>query len=306
MGLFNDPMGWFRSAAQDVSSFGKDPIGTTFDVGGRLVGEGINQLASQTITAPSKGLDWGSMLSGGIGYLGQESTNIANAEQAAKNRDFQERMSSTSYQRGRADMEAAGFNPMLAYSQGGASTPGGSQASPFQNSAAAGLAAAQAQATIGNIRADTALKNVQYDKTESEIDLIGGQTNVTASSARNLDAAAENYKAQTENTKGLTAMQKADLLIKIATASSLNAQAAAQLALKVGYDLDNVGFKKAFSAVYRVTPSLALSGVLIEQGKGVTSAIGNLNPLRGSTTETSTESVNPRGTSSTRSTTTRR
>jgi len=276
MGLFNDPINWFRNAANDVSSFGKDPVGTTFDVGGRLIGEGANALDPQTITAPSKGLDYGSLLSGGIGYLGQNSANVANAEQAQKNRDFQERMSSTSYQRGRADMEAAGFNPMLAYSQGGASTPGGSQSAPFQNSAAAGLQAAQAQASIENIRADTSLKHVQYDKTESEIGLVGGQTNATAAQARNLDAAAENYKAQTANTEGLTTMQKADLLIKVATASSLNAQAAAQLALKVGYDLENAGFKKAFSDVYRVTPKLALSGVLIEQGKGLSSAVGNL------------------------------
>jgi len=277
MGLFNDPAGWFRSAVNDVTNFVQDPVKTTADVGGRLLNEGVNTLAQQTITAPSKGLDYGSLLAGGIGYLGQDSTNVANAEQAQKNRDFQERMSSTAYQRGRADMEAAGFNPMLAYSQGGASTPGGATSSPFQNSAAAGLAAAQAQANIENIRADTSLKHVQYDKTESEIGLIGGQTNVSAAQARNLDAAADNYKAQTENTKGLTSMQKADLLVKIATEKNLTAQAAAQLALKVGYDLENAGFKKAFSDVYRINPKLALSGVLIEQGKGVTSAI---NPFK--------------------------
>lgn len=82
----------------------------------------------------------GSILGGGIGAFGGMSNNAANnanswamanfnAQQAQQNRDWQERMSNTAYQRATADMRAAGINPVLAYKQGGSTTPSGSTAS---------------------------------------------------------------------------------------------------------------------------------------------------------------------------------
>ena len=49
-----------------------------------------------------------------------------NSTEALKNREWQEHMSNTSYQRAVEDMKKAGLNPILAFSNGGASTPGGS------------------------------------------------------------------------------------------------------------------------------------------------------------------------------------
>lgn len=51
-----------------------------------------------------------------------------NSREARINREWQEYMSNTSYQRAVKDMESAGINPFFAVNQGGASTPAGGSA----------------------------------------------------------------------------------------------------------------------------------------------------------------------------------
>lgn len=116
-----------------------------------------------------------SLVGGLIGKSGQESANETNIALGREQMEFQERMSSSAYQRAVQDMQKAGLNPMLAYSQGGASTPVGSMPQ-VQNAAGAGLAsAAQTMNTMQGMQ-QLELNKAQAERVRAETEKIKSET----------------------------------------------------------------------------------------------------------------------------------
>lgn len=107
---------------------------------------------------------WGTAVAGGAALIGGLLANRGNKKEAAKNRAFQERMRNTQWQAAVADMEAAGLNPALAYSQGPNSAPAGSQARVEDAIGPAVSSAMQAK----RLKADLAAVQANTEKVKAE------------------------------------------------------------------------------------------------------------------------------------------
>lgn len=156
-----------------------------------------------------------SLLGGMMGSSGAKKANAAMERQAQRSMEFEQWMSSTAHRREVDDLRAAGLNPILSGTGGmGASTAKGAMAAqvnemqPLENAANAGAASAtqwmRTSEEVKNMREarfntqqDSALKQAQTEKANSEINLLRESVREAKASAdiREADAVGREVEA---------------------------------------------------------------------------------------------------------------
>ncbi|QKI28895.1 VP2 [Kummerowia striata gokushovirus] len=147
----------------------------------------------------------GDVLTGGAlsGADAQRDANTQNVGLAREQMAFQERMSNSAYQRAMSDMGQAGLNPMLAFSQGGASSPSGAMGhvEPVNKSAGKLVSAGLAKA------ADAAQLKVQLDNQQSSTKLNEQNTEVAAKTAVEKESTTSKNYAQAHEARQRTSSE---------------------------------------------------------------------------------------------------
>jgi hypothetical protein len=162
----------------------------------------------------SWGLNPGSLIQAGASLLGGIQRNTSQQDQARAANEFSAQQFATRYQTTVKDMEAAGLNPMLAYSQGASGQPSGQQAvmtdyfspavSAYQNSNQQLLQEAQAEQARSsaslNARQER-LVNATVDKTVQEISNLKANEDQVRALVDNLYYQQKNLIQEGENLK---------------------------------------------------------------------------------------------------------
>lgn len=126
-------------------------------------------------------------IAGAASLFGRERANQANRDLSREQMAFQERMSNTSWQRAVEDMRLAGINPMLAFGQGGASSPGGQTAKMedvLGPAASSAMAMMRMRADINLVKQQTETTRQQGYKAMSEGSFVQTQDHILGAGVR--------------------------------------------------------------------------------------------------------------------------
>lgn len=187
-----------------------------------------------------------SILSSILSGFGGIFSAYATQREAQRNRDFQKMMSDTAYQRAVKDMRAAGINPMLAFSQGGSSTPSGSFTgidNPLDTAAY----------TLNEAESIRNLKRAQ----QSQIDLNRSQSELNSTAS----ALNESRKETEASNRALNAANILDATSRAAMNESSARQINANTA-KIGMDmLNSIALTESQVKNYEATAARSLAEV---------------------------------------------
>ena len=154
----------------------------------------------------------------GAGLTAAEiAANQFSADEAQKQRDWEEWMSNTAYQRQVKDMQAAGVNPALAMSSsGGASTPSGSAATSVSPSAA-GFSFSDLMSLI-LLPVQKKLINAQAKQAsdQGKAALINAGANVRNAGTQEKNASTQRMQAETERMRVGIEKARAESQIRVA------------------------------------------------------------------------------------------
>lgn len=196
------------------------------------------------------------LIKGGIESAQQIAQNTFNSQEAQKNRDFQEEMSNTAFQRQVLDMQKAGLNPALMYGSGsnGASSPSGSTAS-----AAGGFDIVQAMMADKQMK----LMDAQYAKTMEEANLVSREAawkdKLSDAEFREIESRIGVNSAQVNSMEYDNALKKSQELLNQGTLKWLDELSEAQIAsmnAKTASDMANAAIAQfELQSGHRLTSS---------------------------------------------------